>query len=64
MSLAEMKREVSELSSAEQAELVAFINDHLQPSDPDYRRELARLLEDQERRNWVRWNDVKHVLNP
>jgi len=55
-----MKREVSELSPAEQAELVAFINDHLHPSDPDYRRELARLLDDQERRNWVRWIDLKN----
>ncbi|PYJ82304.1 MAG: hypothetical protein DME22_19055 [Verrucomicrobia bacterium] len=59
MSLAELKREVSGLSPTEQAELVAFINDQLHPSDPAYRRELARLLDDQDRRNWVRWDDVK-----
>ena len=59
MSLAEMKREVAGLSPAEQAELVAYINDQLQPDDPAYRRELARLLNDQDRRNWVTWNDAK-----
>ena len=59
MSLAELKREVAGLSPAEQAELVAYINDQLQPDDPAYRRELARLLDDQDRRNWVRWNDAK-----
>ena len=59
MSLAELKREVASLSPAEQAELVAYINDQLQPDDPAYRRELARLLDDQDRRNWVRWNDAK-----
>ena len=59
MSLAELKREVAGLSPAEQAELVAYINDQLQADDPAYRRELARLLDDQDRRNWVRWNDAK-----
>ena len=59
MSLAELKREVAGLSPAEQAELVAYINDQLQPDDPPYGRELARLLNDQDRRNWVRWNDAK-----
>ncbi len=59
MSLAELKREVAGLSPAEQAELVAYINDQLQPDDPAYRRELARLLNDQDRRNWVTWNDAK-----
>jgi hypothetical protein len=59
MSLAELKREVAGLSPAEQAELVAYINDKLQADDPAYRRELTRLLDDQDRRNWVRWNDAK-----
>ena len=59
MNLAELKREVAGLSPAEQAELVAYINDQLQPDDPAYRRELARLLNDQDRRNWVTWNDAK-----
>ena len=61
MSLAELKREVAGLSPAEQAELVAYINDQLQTDDPDYRRELTRLLDDQDRRNWVRWNDTKRL---
>jgi len=56
MSLAELKREVAGLSPAEQAELVAYINDQLQADDPAYRRELGRLLDDQDRRNWVRWS--------
>jgi hypothetical protein len=59
MSLAELKREVAALSPAEQAELVAYINDQLQADDPAYRRELTRLLDDQDRRNWVRWDDLK-----
>jgi len=59
MSLAELKREVAGLSPAEQAELVAYINDQLQTDDPDYRRELTRLLDDQDRRNWMSWNDAK-----
>jgi len=58
MSLAELKREVAGLSPAQQAELVAYINDQLQSDDPAYRRELARLRDDQDRRNWVRWNDA------
>ena len=60
MSLAELKREVAGLSPAEQAELVAYINDQLRPDDPAYRRELARLLDDQDQHNWVRWNDSKN----
>ena len=59
MSLAELKREVAGLSPAEQAELVAYIDDQLQSDDTAYRRELARLLDDQDRRNWVRWDDLK-----
>ena len=59
MSLAELKREVAGLSPAEQAELVVYINDQLEADDPAYRRELTRLLDDQDRRNWVRWNDAK-----
>ena len=59
MSLADLKREVAGLSPAEQAELVAYINDQLQSDDPDYRRELTRLLDDQDRRNWMSWNDAK-----
>jgi len=61
MSLAELKREVAGLSPAEQAELVAYINDQLQTDDPDYRRELTRLLDDQDRRNWMSWNDTKRL---
>jgi len=56
MSLADLKREVAGLSPAE---LVAFINAQLQSDDPDYRRELTRLLDDQDRRNWMSWNDAK-----
>ena len=59
MSLAELKREVADLSPAEQAELVAYINDQLQADDPAYRRELAQLLDDHDRRNWIRWDDLK-----
>jgi len=61
MSLADLKREVAGLSPAEQAELVAYINDQLQSDDPDYRRELTRLLDDQDRRNWMSWNDTKRL---
>ena len=61
MSLADLKREVAGLSPAEQAELVAYINDQLQTDDPDYRRELTRLLDDQDRRNWMSWNDTKRL---
>ena len=61
MSLAELKREVAGLSPAEQAELVAYIDDQLQSDDPAYSRELAQLLDDQDRRNWVRWNDAKRA---
>jgi hypothetical protein len=59
MSLAELKREVADLSPTEQAELVAYINDQLQADGPAYKRELTRLLDDQDRRNWVRWDDLK-----
>ena len=59
MSLAELKHEVAALSPVEQAELVVYINDQLRPDDPAYRRELTRLLDDQDRRNWMRWDDLK-----
>lgn len=59
MSLAELKEQAVELPPEEQAELAAFVAERLRRDDPAYRKELARLMDDPDPKQWQRWSDVK-----
>ncbi|MBM3834297.1 MAG: hypothetical protein FJ403_13720 [Verrucomicrobia bacterium] len=59
MSLAELKEQAAALPPNEQAELAAYLAEQLRRDDPAYRTELARLIEDRDPNNWVRWDEVK-----
>lgn len=59
MSLTELKEQVAALPPDEQAELAAYLGERLRRDDPEYRKELARLIDDRDPKNWVRWIDLK-----
>lgn len=59
MSLAELKEKAAALPVVEQAELSAYLAERLRQDDPTYRKELARLIDDRNPENWVRWDAVK-----
>jgi hypothetical protein len=59
MSLAELKKHASALPPDEQADLAAYLAERLRQDDPAYRKELARLIDDRDPKNWVRWSDLK-----
>jgi len=58
MSLIELKEQAAALPPDEQAELAAYLTERLRRDDPAYRKELARLIDDPDPSNWVRWADV------
>lgn len=60
MSLSELKDQAAALPPEEQAELAAYLAERLRRDDPAYRNELARLMDDRDPKNWVRWNDLKN----
>ena len=53
MSLEQLKREVTELSDREQAELIGFTLRLRQAHDADYRREVTDRLNDQDKSHWL-----------
>ena len=59
MSLTELKEQAAALPPIELAELAAYLAERLRRDDPAYRKELARLIDDREPKNWVRWDDLK-----
>ena len=59
MSLAELKEQAASLPLDEQAELAVYLTERLRRDDPDYRNELAQLIDDTDPTHWVRWADVK-----
>ncbi len=59
MSLAELKELAAALPTDEQAELSAYLAERLRRDDPEYRKELARLIDDPEAAHWIRWDEVK-----
>lgn len=63
MSLVELKEQASVLPPDEQAELAAYLAERLRRNDPAYRKQLTRLIEDSDAKNWVRWSDVKQSEN-
>ena len=60
MSLAELKEQAAALPLDEQAELAAYLAERLRCDDPAYRKELARLIDDHDPKNWMRWDDFKN----
>ncbi len=60
MSLAELKEQAAALPPDEQAELAAYLAERLRRDDPAYRKELARLIDDRDPKNWMRWDDLKN----
>ena len=60
MSLAELKEQAAALPPDEQAELAAYLAERLRRDDPAYRKELARLIDDSDPKNWMRWDDLKN----
>lgn len=63
MSLAELKAQAVVLPPEEQAELAAFVAERLRRDDPEYRKELTRLMDDPNPKHWQRWGDVKRESN-
>ena len=59
VSLAELKEQAAALPPDEKAELAAYLAERLRREDPAYRKELARLIDDRDPKNWVRWAEVK-----
>lgn len=59
MSLAEIKEQAASLPTEEQAELLSFLAARFRNQDPAYREEMARLIDDKDRANWVKLSDVK-----
>ncbi len=62
MSLAELKEQAAALPPDEQAELSAYLAERLRRDDPAYRKELARLIDDREPKNWGRWGEIKKEI--
>lgn len=60
MSLSELKDQAAALPPDEQAELAAYLAERIRRDDPAYRKELARLIDDRDPKNWVRWNHLKN----
>jgi hypothetical protein len=63
MSLAELKEHVVTLTVEEQAELASFLSDRFRQNDPQYRELLARLIDDHNKDQWVKWDDLKKQLD-
>ncbi len=59
MSLMELKEQVALLPFDQQAELASSVAERLRKDDANYRRELGRLMDDHDPKNWVRWSELK-----
>ena len=53
MSLEQLKREVTELSDREQAELIGFTIQLRHAQDANYRREVTDRLNDHDKSHWL-----------
>jgi len=63
MSLAELKQQAVALPVEQQAELLSFLAERFRCEDADYRAEMARLIDDRNPANWVKWADLKKELD-
>ena len=62
MSMAELMREVAELSPERQNELAAFLLHLRLKRDPGWRDELTRRIDDKNPENWMSLEDWKKEL--
>lgn len=59
MSLAQLKDEAAHLPPAEQRELIAFLIARQTEQNEDFRRELARKIDDNDPSHWVELDDLR-----
>jgi len=59
MSLAQLKQEAVELSTAEQSELIAFLASIQVAEDDELRAELTRKIDDTNPANWMSLDDLQ-----
>ena len=58
MSLTQLKDQAAHLPLVEQRELIAFLIARQTASDEDFRRELARKIEDTDPTHWVELDEL------
>ena len=63
MSFEQLKREVAELSTIKQAELIAYTLQLRYSSDADYRREVAERLNDTDKSHWLTPEEFERRLD-
>lgn len=59
MSLAQLKDEAAHLPPAELRELIAFLIARQTEQNEDFRRELARKIDDNDPSHWVELDDLR-----
>ena len=59
MSLTQLKDEAAHLPLAEQRELIAFLVARQTEQDEEFRRELARKIDDPDPSHWVELDDLQ-----
>jgi len=64
MSMAEIMREVAAWPRKRQDELAAFILHLRLQHDPEWRKEMARRIDDKTPANWISLEEVKKSLLP
>jgi hypothetical protein len=59
VSLAQLKDEAAHLQLSEQRELIAFLISRQTEQDEDFKRTLARKIDDTDPSNWVELDDLR-----
>jgi len=62
MTIRQLKKEAAALSADKQAELVAFLIQLRNRRDPEYKRLIARRLNDRDPKRWIPLEEVKKRL--
>lgn len=63
MSVEQIKRELTELSTAQQDEVTAFLFHLRHREDPDYRRAVADRLDDRNPQHWLTPDEFERQLD-
>ena len=59
MSLAQLKDQATHLLPAERRELIAFLVSHQNEEDEDFKRDLARKIDDNDPSHWVELDELR-----
>ena len=62
MTIAEIKKEVTELDDQEQRGILAHLVHIRQMKDPDYLDQITNLMDDKDRKNWVSLDDFNKEM--